>query len=241
MGYKKRRLIAVMITVLVALSLQVYQDYKNHHSVQQANIASTQTGETLGAKSGLALEALNTLEVKGRAPKTGYARTQFGDGWQQVGTCNTRDHILARDMTNVVYKSSTDCDVMSGTLNDPYTGKVINFVRGANTSDLVQIDHVVALSDAWQTGAQNLSVKDRILIANDGLNLLAVDGKTNQDKSDADAASWLPPNKAYRCQYVARQVAVKQKYHLWVTSAEKDAIKSVLFTCPDQRLPEVSS
>jgi hypothetical protein len=241
MGYKKRRLIAVLVTVFVALSLQIYQDYKNNHSVKQANIASTQTGETLGAKSGLALEALNTLEVKGRAPKTGYARAQFGDGWQQVGTCNTRDHILARDMTNVVYKSSTDCDVTSGTLNDPYTGKVITFVRGATTSDLVQIDHVVALSDAWQTGAQNLSVKDRILIANDGLNLLAVDGKTNQDKSDADAASWLPPNKAYRCQYVARQVAVKQKYHLWVTGAEKDAIKNVLSTCPDQHLIGLST
>ena len=144
-------------------------------------------------------------------------------------------------MTNVILRSLTNCDVLSGTLSDPYTGKVINFIRGANTSDLVQIDHVVALSDAWQKGAQNLSFNQRVLLANDGLNLLAVDGQVNQDKSSSDASSWLPPNKAYRCQYVARQIAVKQKYHLWLTVAEKNSIISVLSSCPEQHLPEVSS
>jgi hypothetical protein len=129
--------------------------------------------------------------------------------------------------------------VVSGILNDPYTGKVVTFKRGVTSSQEVQIDHVVALSDAWQTGAQQLTAQTREAFANDPLELLAVDGRTNQQKSDGDAATWLPPNKSFRCQYVARQVAIKKKYNLWVTSAEKDAITHVLSTCLGQILPAV--
>lgn len=182
----------------------------------------------------LASEALETLAIKGRAPKTGYNRDMFGSGWRKNGDCSTRDDILARDMTNLDIR---DCKVYSGVLDDPYTGKVINFIRGPNTSGLVQIDHVVALSNSWQTGSQYLDSTTRENLANDPLELLAVDGKANQDKSDGDAATWLPPNKSYRCRYVARQIAVKQKYSLWVTSAEHDAMRRVLSTCPEQVLP----
>jgi len=86
-------------------------------------------------------------------------------------------------------------------------------------------------------GAQQLSSKEREQLANDPLELLAVDGLANQQKSDGDAATWLPSNKPFRCQYVARQIAVKQKYKLWVTSAEKDAMNRILAACPDQGLP----
>ncbi len=123
-----------------------------------------------------------------------------------------------------------NCKVQSGKLNDPYTGEVILFHRGEN-SNAVQIDHVVALSDAWQKGAQQLSFIERVILANDPLNLLAVDGPANQQKSGSDAASWLPPNKSFRCQYVARQIAVKQKYRLWVSVAEKSAMRGVLGAC----------
>lgn len=183
----------------------------------------------------LATTVLESLEVKGRAPKTGYKRTQFGNGWANVGGCDTRNRILARDMLDVAV--SDDCKVLSGTLNDPYTGKIIVFTRGATTSALVQIDHVVALSNAWQTGAQMLSLEKRIQLANDPLELLAVDGEANQKKGDGDAATWLPANKAFRCQYVARQIAVKQKYSLWVTLPEKQAMQAVLSKCPEQALP----
>lgn len=184
---------------------------------------------------------LATLPVKGRAPKTGYARTQFGAAWSDVdhNGCDTRNDILKRDMTNVTFKSWThDCVVKTGTLNDPYTGKTINFVRGQHTSTAVQIDHVVALSDAWQKGAQQLNADQRLQLANDPYNLLAVDGPANQQKSDSDAASWLPSNKSFRCQYVARQIGVKHKYALWVTQAEKDAMTSVLSGCPGQTVPD---
>ena len=188
------------------------------------------------AKSTTALNALNLLPVKGRAPKSGYLRSAFSNGWGRFNGCDTRNIILQRDLTNIQYRTD-GCTVQTGTLKDPYTGKIINFVRGVGTSTAVQIDHVVALSDAWQKGAQKLSAAQRYSLYNDPLNLLAVDGPTNESKSDSDAASWLPPNKGFRCAYVARQVAVKTKYALWVTSAEKQAIAAVLNGCPTQKLP----
>ena len=183
-----------------------------------------------------ASEALTTLAVKGRAPKTGYARDQYGSGWGTLDGCDTRQTILRRDLTDVVL-AADGCTVESGTLLDPYTGKTILFKRGT-TSSAVQIDHVSALGDTWQKGAQVLDAVTRESLANDPLELLAVDGSANQQKSDGDAATWLPPNKAFRCYYVARQIAVKMKYHLWVTQAEKEAIQGVLNSCPDQKLPQ---
>ena len=185
-------------------------------------------------------QALDSLAVKGRAPKTGYARDQFGQRWADVNRngCDTRNDILKRDLSSVVFKAKTNnCVVLSGTLIDPYSGKTINFVRGNVTSMAVQIDHVVALSNAWQTGAFKLSIETRTQFANDPLNLLAVDGPLNEQKGDGDAATWLPPLKSFRCKYVARQIAVKSKYGLWITPPEKSAMKSILAKCPKETLP----
>jgi len=191
-------------------------------------------------KAGSALAALATLKVKGRAPKTGYDRALFGQAWADVDRngCDTRNDVLRRDLSSFVLKTGTHgCLVLSGRLHDPYTGTVIAFLRGQSTSAKVQIDHVVALSDAWQKGAQLWSTSRRTTFANDSLNLLAVDGPTNGRKGDGDAATWLPPNKAYRCSYAARQVAVKAKYGLWVAGAERDALVRILASCPSQTLP----
>lgn len=195
--------------------------------------SSIQTPPTDTTQDDSALAVLDTLEVKGRAAKTGYSRDQFGNGWGKTNGCDTRDIILYRDLKNVVLED--ECTVVSGTLNDPYTGTTIEFNKA--DSSAVQIDHVVALSDAWQTGAQQLTIEQRKLLANDPLELLAVEGKANQAKSDADAASWLPKNKSFRCDYVARQIAVKKKYELWVTDAEKAAMVSVLGSCLKTALP----
>lgn len=181
-------------------------------------------------------DALAKLEVKGRAAKTGYERSEFGNGWATVRGCDMRNRILQRDLTDEKLRND-NCVVLSGNLLDPYTGNTIAFERGDTTSSLVQIDHVVALSDAWQKGAQGWGNEKRVNFANDPLNLLAVDGKTNMDKGDGDAATWLPPNRAYRCRYIARQIAVKLKYSLWVTGSESDAMKRVLGACPEQVLP----
>jgi hypothetical protein len=199
-----------------------------------------------GTRAATAL--LAQLPIKGRAPMTGYSRTQFGSAWTDANDdllghngCDTRNDILGRDLHGVTFKAGTrNCTVLTGTLTDPYTAHTITFTRGVTTSTAIQIDHVVALGDAWQTGAQYLSPQARLDLANDPLELLAVDGSANEAKGDGDAATWLPPNKAYRCAYVARQVAVKARYGLWVTSAEHDAIARVLTTCTTQTVPSES-
>jgi len=188
---------------------------------------------------GVAIAVLETLPVKGRAPKTGYSRDAFGQRWADVDRngCDTRNDILKRDMTSIVYKAKTrNCVVLSGTLIDRYSGETINFVRGEVSSMEVQIDHVVALSNSWQTGAFKLSIAQRTALANDPLNLFAVKGRLNSQKGDGDAATWLPPMKSFRCAYVAQQIAVKAKYSLWVVAPEKAAMLAILSQCPTQEV-----
>lgn len=189
---------------------------------------------------GDAATELATLPVKGRAPRTGYDREQFGQSWRDIDRngCDQRNDVLARDLADVEFRAGThSCVVQTGELADPYSGDTVPFQRGQDTSADVQIDHVVALSNAWQTGAQQLDIATRERFANDPLNLMATEGAVNQAKGDGDAATWLPPARGFRCAYVARQVAVKAKYRLWVTAAERDAIARVLNACPEQELP----
>lgn len=227
---RQRRVAFALIIAMLVAGWGLWQDWQQRKAVPQPTQQQIQSGN-------LASAVLKDLAIKGRAPKTGYLREQFGSGWAMSGGCDMREHILARDLINVTIKSDTDCNVMAGTLNDPYTGKTIQFTRGPDTSSAIQIDHVVALGDAWQKGAQQLSPTVREQLYNDPLELLAVDGPANQQKGDGDAATWLPPNKPYRCRYIARQIAVKQKYHLWVTQAEHDAMQRILYTCPTQTVP----
>ena len=208
------------------------------------DIVATSVPVAPAAPTGDAATALAALPVKGRAPKTGYSREEFGQRWADVDRngCDQRNDVLARDLKDETFRPGPrECVVLTGTLDDPYTGRTIPFRRGQETSDDVQIDHVVALSNAWQTGAQQLDAGTRRLLGNDPLNLLAVDGPTNQAKSDGDAATWLPPARGYRCAYVSRQVAVKAKYRLWVTAAERDAIARILDGCPGEPLPSDST
>lgn len=195
------------------------------------------TGTLPGDQVATAQSRLNALPVKDWAPKNGYDREQFGVAWSddvsvELGhnRCDTRNDILRRDMKDA--KLDTDgCKVLSGTLADPYTGKNITFKQGRESSAAVQIDHIVALSNAWLTGAQDISPEQRRNLANDPRNLLAVDGPTNQGKGDSDAGEWLPPRKDYQCTYVAKQIEVKTIYKLWVTRAEHDSMAKVLSGC----------
>ncbi|MFT3715915.1 MAG: HNH endonuclease family protein [Gordonia sp. (in: high G+C Gram-positive bacteria)] len=184
-----------------------------------------------------ALAQLAALPVRNQDPWETYDRTQFGDPWSddvdvQYGHngCNTRDDILHRDLVNVVMRSG-GCFVSSGILHDQYTGNTMNFVRGPNTSDEVEIDHIVPLGDAWRKGAQELTPQERLNFANDPRNLQAVAQSVNQDKQSMDASEWLPPNQAYHCTYVERQIEVKTAYRLWLTQSEKDAMGRILATC----------
>ena len=181
------------------------------------------------AESGSALAMLHELEVKGRAPKSGYDRDLFR--WREDterNGCDTRNDVLRRDLTGLTLKAG-GCVVLGGTLTSDYTGDTFDFIRGDGNN--IDIDHVVALSNAWQTGAQGLSEDELVELANDPINLLAVESSVNRSNGDGDAATWLPPRKGYRCEYVARQIAVKDKYELWVKPAEADAMERVLDGC----------
>jgi hypothetical protein len=186
-----RRLIRTVLPLIVAAIVGGVALINDRQKPTPPRVESVNI-QTSATPKGEAASVLEQLPVKGRAPKTGYRRTQFGGQWADVGTCDMREKILA-------------------------------------------------LSDAWQKGAQLLPAQTRAQLYNDPLNLLAVDGPTNQQKGDGDAATWLPPNKDFRCRYVARQISVKVKYQLWVTQAEHDAIVRILATCPGQQLPVVSN
>jgi hypothetical protein len=181
------------------------------------------------------LAAVDELAVRGRAPRTGYSRELFGAGWLDLDDdgCDTREEILRRDLTRVVFRpDDPGCTVETGLLRDPFSGNDIWYVKGSTARPGVDIDHVVALSDAWQKGAGRWDGGKRIAFANDPLNLLAVSSDLNQAKGDGDAATWLPPDRSFWCDYAARQVSVKYAYEVWVTKAEQDALLRILQPCP---------
>lgn len=232
--------LSLALTLSISLSSTLHSSFswakastygsKNQGSLE-ADFANQESDSLRAFSATDSLSELEKLPVKGRAPKTGYSRSAFGPAWSDVDRngCDTRNDILKRDLTNVLFRDRTrNCVVERGTLLDPFSNSVIEFQRGQRTSMQVQIDHVVSLSNAWQTGIFLATARTRVEFANDPLNLLAVKGSLNSQKGDGDAATWLPPNKSFRCLYVARQVEVKAKYSLWVTKAEKDAITRIL-------------
>jgi hypothetical protein len=184
-----------------------------------------------------ARQRLGQLEVRGWDRISDFKRYRFGKAWSDDvdvefghNGCNTRDDILRRDLQNLVVRRGT-CYAQSGTLVDPYSGVTIDFVRSPETSKAIEIDHVVALADAWYKGARSWDPQRRLDFANDPRNLLAVSPKANFDKAFRDAASWLPPNEAFRCDFVARQIEVKAAYGLWLAAKEKKAMEAVLARC----------
>jgi len=231
------KILAALAAIMAASSLAGDIDAVNGFEAIEAPSRAASGPDAKSADSVMAAEALAQLAsipIKGRAPKTGYSRDTFGPAWADVDRngCDTRNDILARDLVDETFKPGTNnCVVATGTLAEQYTGASIRFVRSQATGNAVQIDHVVPLSDAWQKGAQQLSADQREELANDPLNLIASDGTTNSAKGDKDAATWLPPNRAFRCEYVAIQVAVKAKYNLWATTAEHEAIFGTLQGC----------
>lgn len=181
-----------------------------------------------------ALDVLDNLDIAPRTEWDGYfdRAGSFGDGWHDPdgNGCDARNDALAEAMTDVDVLAD-GCRVASGTFTDPYSGETVEFVRGPGTSERVQVDHVVALYNAWRTGAQDLTPAERLAFANDPLNLQPTLDWVNDDKQSSDASQWLPPSEDYHCTYVARQIAVKATYDLWVTQAEHDAMRDVLAGC----------
>ncbi|WP_227993713.1 HNH endonuclease family protein [Pseudactinotalea sp. HY160] len=186
------------------------------------------------------MDALERLTVAAHAASSDYERDAFSyrSYDQDRNGCDIRNDVLRRDLDDITIRAGTNgCTVQTGLLHDPYTGATIDFERGAATSGDVQIDHVVALANAWATGADTWKSEVLQEFGNDPLNLLAVQGAANQQKGAHDAASWLPDMEDFQCEFVARQVAVKLAYELTVTMEERSAMRDVLSTCPDEPLP----
>ena len=235
MSFKLRRLIVTLLAFVGVVVWLLVNPESYETVVTKVEDKPDYTAEAVSVadeNAPLATEVLEKLEVKGRAPKTGYTRDEFYSGWPTVDGCNLRQRIIKREFGESAVLEG--CDVIAGEYEEPYTGEYKKFSEKSEISKGVQIDHVVALSDAWQKGAQYMEREVRYDIATDPLNLLAVDSVANEKKSDGDAATWLPSNKKFRCQYVARQVSVKYKYKLWVTEVEKEAISQILLNCPNE-------
>jgi Protein of unknown function (DUF1524) len=222
--------IAIVVAVAVGVGWLYLRDEARQQPEAGPSPAATPSYDT-------ARHEMEALPVQGWDRVQDFNRVRFGEAWSDDvnvefghNGCNTRDDILRRDLAELQVRPGT-CFAQSGTLHDPYTGATIDFVRGPNTSSAVQIDHVVALADAWYKGARLWDDQRRRDFANDPRNLLAVAGQVNFDKAFRDAASWLPPNTAFRCAFVARQVEVKTDYQLWVSGKEKDAMRDVLRDC----------
>lgn len=198
------------------------QEHPDSAESEQADMAAT------------ALEVLDSIPVAERTEWDGpFDRaTNFGDGWADLDGdgCNTRNEVLESQLSDVELLRD-NCRVDTGVLEDPYTGETVTFQRGQHSSEKVQIDHVVAVYNAWRTGAQDLSYEERVAFANDPLNLQATQDWVNDEKMSLDASQWLPPDESYHCTYVSRQIAVKATYHLWVTPAEDAAMRDVLAEC----------
>ena len=239
MNLKTRRIsvVAMMLLMVIAWLLVNPKSYEEIFTLVENTGAETDDYDATAISAEdesarLATEVLGELVVKGRAPKTGYTREKFYEDWPMVNGCSLRQKIIKREFGDTAVLDG--CNVVAGEFDEPYTGEHLKFTEREQISEGIQIDHVVALSDAWQKGAQYMESEKRYEMATDPLNLLAVDAAANQKKSDGDAATWLPSNKKFRCQYVARQVSVKYKYSLWVTEAEKNAIARILEKCPKE-------
>lgn len=230
----RRQLLYLLFCVIIAVGIYFYQ---NRGQAASSNTTVTFVSTTTNDKDKLATTGLSKLPVKPALSTDNYERDKFGgSSWNTWKECNTRQKILNRDIKDKKI-AANDCTVISGYLDDPYTGKRIELKDKSAVAREVQIDHVVALANAWQTGAQDLTEEQRDQLANDDLELLAVSSDSNQEKSSSDAAQWLPSNRAFRCEYVTRQIAIKLKYSLWVTTNEKAAMSKILSTCPSQALP----
>ncbi|MGB0970535.1 MAG: HNH endonuclease family protein [Mycobacterium sp.] len=233
MNRKRILWLAVAATLAVVVAIQVTLTSRgSSHPSEQADVPTVAPGA----------EVLSGVtEIPARVRWHDYRRDAFGRSWTDdtsapggYNGCDTRNDILDRDLVDKTYVSIKRCPnaVGTGTLIDPYTSEVVPFTRGHKVGAAVQIDHIVPLALAWDLGARDWSQEKRIRFANDPANLLAVDGPTNQDKSDQEPADWMPPNSAFHCQYAMQFIAVLRGYALPVDAPSAVVLRDAAESCP---------
>ncbi len=232
----RRRILwlAVAATLAVIVAVQVTLTSRGPSPlIGQADMPTVEPGVEVLA---------GVTEIPARVRGHDYRRAAFGKSWTDdtsapggYNGCDTRNDILDRDLVDKTYVSIRRCPnaVGAGTLIDPYTSEVVPFTRGHKVGAAVQIDHIVPLALAWDLGARDWSQEKRIRFANDPANLLAVDGPTNQDKSDQQPADWMPPNTAFHCQYAMQFIAVLRGYALPVDAPSAAVLRDAAKSCPN--------
>ena len=218
--------VVVVTVVVVVVATRLTSGDMNHESPAVSTWRPPITPSAAG-------EALALLPTVGLARGVAYDRVgDFGPAWADVNHngCDTRNDILHRDLTGVATRPGTaKCVVISGKLDDPYTGAVMSFTKAH--ADEVQIDHLVPLHAAWMLGAFRWSAATRLAYANDPAVIVAVSGQANQEKSDSLADRWKPSHRASWCAYAAATVNIHHRYQLGVTAGERRALHSMLTTC----------
>ncbi|MFF2551473.1 HNH endonuclease family protein [Nocardia sp. NPDC058058] len=222
--------------VLAAVAAVGFTLWSNRQDEPVREIPAADPGGTPLPGTRQAHGDLDRLTIAWNRNWESYDRTAFGPGWSGrggepvlAGGCTARESVLKRDLTEVRLADSNSCMTLSGVLIDPYTGERLPYDR-FKASD-IEIDHVVALGDAWRSGASEWSAERREQFANDVGNLLAVQKRANQDKGSKTPDQWRPRN-AYWCDYARRWVAIKSRWGLTVQATEKSALTEMLGTCP---------
>lgn len=222
--------------VIIAIGAAGMALWLNHTEPQRAEppAGPDPTGTAL-PDAELARADLERLTVAWNRNWESYDRTAFGPGWSGRGGeprlsdgCTAREDVMKRDLTEVRLADSNSCLVLSGTLLDPYSGERLPYNRFKASE--IEIDHVVALGDAWRSGASGWSAEQRERFANDLGNLLAVQKQANQDKGSKTPDQWRP-REGYWCDYARRWVAVKARWQLTVQPTEKSALADMLGSC----------
>ena len=240
-----RRITTAACILILLLAVLAAGPAIRHHKEQTLPGSQDATGQASTAPIDYTTAAryADGNPIDARPHTGGYHRdSQFGQWRKKGGACpyaTTRDHILQRDLTAV--KVSKGCRVLSGDFQDPYTGKTMHFIKGPETSQQVQIDHIVSVHDAWASGLWKPErAGERDDYYNDPEVLQAADGPSNQDKGDGidwhavRDPVWMPENRSWHCDYMAKRAYIKHKYRLTMTPAEREQTISVIESCADR-------
>ncbi|BBY79256.1 HNH endonuclease [Mycolicibacterium pulveris] len=232
MNRKRILWLAAIVALAVLVAVQTTTSTGRQVSVVEAEVPTVAPGVDV---------LVGIPVVPQRVRGHDYRRAAFGDSWTDETTapgghngCDTRNDVLDRDLADKTYVSIKRCPtaVATGTLHDPYTNAVVAFTRGAGVGASVQIDHIVPLALAWDLGARDWPEEMRVRFANDPANLLAVAGKPNQDKGDQEPADWMPPNRAFHCQYAMQFIEVLRGYRLPIDAPSATVLRDAAGTCP---------
>jgi hypothetical protein len=223
------QLLAVVLLVLLVWFLVTNQDDDDRAGSAPTSPTTAAPAQPPASPEGSAAEVLASLTVLPEGRRDGYEREAFGEGWAVAADgCDVREHVLVDESRAPAARGSDGCSVQRGDWLSLYDG------YSTPNPDELEIDHLVPLAEAWDSGASGWSDDRRTSFANDLERddaLIAVTAATNQSKSDGDPADWMPPNRDAWCRYAGAYIAQKAAWDLTVDPAELDALENVLATC----------